>query len=189
MGLKRKAARLEEVDKKARSEAGLMVGLGGPETEQVMLEQVLREVRAPAIVQTNLDNWTQKIAGHLASCQLHQVSSVANIKNFPATEAEDVEFPGGKVTSCTPVGALKTKNLGDDKIKIILNVCLTPTVLSLPRCRWSPGGWCQVLPPSWDSGRPESPEPGCPGLPEDQSGEPPGLLPPGQHQLQPQPLL
>ena len=114
MGLKRKAARLEEADKKARNDASL--GLGGSETEQVMMEQVLREVRAPTIVQTNLDNWTQKIAAHLSSCKLHQASSVTNIKNFPSTtEAEkDVEFPGGKVTSCTPVGALKTKSLGED---------------------------------------------------------------------------
>ena len=113
MGLKRKAARLEEADKKARNDASL--GLGGSETEQVMMEQVLREVRAPTIVQTNLDNWTQKIANQLASCQLPLVSSsVSSIKNFPK-DAEDVEFPGGKVTSCSPVGALKTKSLGDFK--------------------------------------------------------------------------
>ena len=116
MGVKRKAARLEEGDKKSRNEAaGLTLGLAGQETEQVMMEQVLKEVRAPTIVQTNLDNWTQKIASQLASCQLPMVSSSrSNIKNFP-TDAEDVEFPGGKVTSCTPVGALKTKSLGDDK--------------------------------------------------------------------------
>ena len=115
MGVKRKAARLEDGDKKARSEAGLMPGLGGQETEQVMLEQVLKEVKAPTIVQTNLDNWTQKIASHFATCQLQQVSSVSNIKNFPLKDAaEDVEFPGGKVTSCSPVGALKTKSLGND---------------------------------------------------------------------------
>ena len=114
MGVKRKAARLEDVDKKARNEAGLKPGMGGQETEQVMLEQVLKEVKAPTIVQTNLDNWTQKIASHLATCQLKQVSSVSSIKNFPSKDAEDVEFPGGKVTSCTPVGALKTKSLGDD---------------------------------------------------------------------------
>ena len=115
MGIKRKAARLEEGDKKSRNEAGLGFGLAGQETEQVMMEQVLKEVKAPTIVQTNLDNWTQKIANQLASCQLPQVSSsVASIKNFPK-DAEDVEFPGGKVTSCSPVGALKTKSLGDYK--------------------------------------------------------------------------
>ena len=116
MGVKRKAARLEENDKKARNEAGLRPGLGGQETEQVMLEQVLKEVKAPSIVQTNLDNWTQKLASHLASCHLQQVSSVSNIKNFPSTDVEDVEFPGGKVSSCTTVGALKTKSLGEEDI-------------------------------------------------------------------------
>ena len=116
MGVKRKAARLEEGDKKARNEAGLGPGLGGQETEQVMLEQVLKEVKAPSIVQTNLDNWTQKLASHLASCHLQQVSSVSNIKNFPSTDVEDVEFPGGKVSSCTTVGALNTKSLGEEDI-------------------------------------------------------------------------
>ena len=59
---------------------------------------------------------------------VEQVSSVSNIKNFPPTDAEDVEFPGGKVTSCTTVGALKTKSLGDDDIMISMIVILTPNV-------------------------------------------------------------
>ena len=119
MGVKRKAARLEDGDKKARNEAGLV--LSGLETEQVMVEQVLREVKAPNIVQTNLDNWTGKVASHLTTCQLQKVSSLSNIKNFPSAEVEDVGFPGGKVTSCTTVGPLKTKSLGDNDI--VTNVC------------------------------------------------------------------
>jgi len=110
MGVKRRASRLQDGDKKARFEVGLGK-TGDQETEQMMLEQVLKEVRAPSTVQTQLDTWTQQISSILSDCRLQQKSSVKKIKNFPLSDVEDMEFPGGQVTSCGAVGALNTKSL------------------------------------------------------------------------------
>ena len=109
MGVKRRAPRLQDADKKAKFEVGL-----SHETEQLMLEQVLKEVRAPTTVQTNIDTWIEQISSVLSSANLQHQSSVTNMKNFPLKDIEDIEFPGGKVTSCAAVGALKSKSLGED---------------------------------------------------------------------------
>ena len=109
MGVKRRAPRLQDGDKKPKFDVGL-----SHETEQVMLEQVLMEVRAPSTVQTNLDTWIEQISTVLSSCNLQQQSSLRKMKNFPLKDVEDIEFPGGKVTSCAALGALKSKSLGDE---------------------------------------------------------------------------
>ena len=112
MGVKRRAPKLQDAEKKTKFE---VVHTGsGLETEQAMLDQILREVRAPNNVQTKLDNWIQQISNVLSSCHLPQLSSMLSIKNFPLKDVDDIEFPGGRVTSCQPVGSLKTKSLGED---------------------------------------------------------------------------
>ena len=82
--------------------------------DETVLEQIVKEIRAPKTVQSNIYQFVSEISGLLEKCELTKVST-SKLKNFPVTLDEHLKFPGGKVLQCSPINALKSKNLG--KIK------------------------------------------------------------------------
>ena len=76
-----------------------------------MLEQIVKEVRAPKTVQSNIYQFVSEISGLLEKCELNKIST-SKLKNFPVTLADHIKFPGGKILQCSPINALKSKNLG-----------------------------------------------------------------------------
>ena len=82
--------------------------------DETVLEQIVKEVRAPKTVQSNIYQFVSEISGLLEKCELTKIST-SKLKNFPVTLDEHIKFPGGKVLQCSPINALKSKNLG--KIK------------------------------------------------------------------------
>lgn len=94
-------------DKRARVEAGLDLEVG--DLADTVLEQVVREVAAPAAKQELLDAWVASVSSLLASAPLPKTLHSA-LPAPPAPMAEG-KFPGGRVASCAPAGALASRTL------------------------------------------------------------------------------
>ena len=80
--------------------------------EETVLEKIVNEVKAPKGVQSNIDCFVTEISGIIERCELTKVST-SKLNNFPIALSEHSKFPGAKILHCSPVNALKTKNLGD----------------------------------------------------------------------------
>ena len=84
--------------------------------DETVLEQIVKEVRAPKTVQSNINQFVSEICGLLEKYELSKIST-SKLKNLPANLAEHIKFPGGKILHCSPINALKSKNLGKSKVK------------------------------------------------------------------------
>ena len=82
--------------------------------DETVLEQIVKEVRAPKTVQSNIYQFVSDISGLLEKCELNKIST-SKLKNFPVTLTDHIKFPGGKILQCSPINALKSKNLGKYK--------------------------------------------------------------------------
>ena len=76
------------------------------------MEKIVNEVNAPKGVPCNIDHFVTEISGIIERCELTNVST-SKLNNFPIAMSEHLKFPGAKILHCSPVNALKTKNLGD----------------------------------------------------------------------------
>ena len=117
MGIKRgkSSAPSKSSDKKARYDAGMDLvpgGAGYMELDESMLEEILREVRAPKPVQTQIDQFIADISKQIKKLQFSKVNA-KSVEAFPWFQfANKTKFPGGSIVSCNPVGDLKSKTLG-----------------------------------------------------------------------------
>ena len=141
MGIKRRAGKAgpaKSEDKKARFEAGMdflqgnhwcnyyseqvikskLIFKGDMNLDETVLEQIVKEVRAPKTVQSNIYQFVSEISGLLEKCELTKIST-SKLKNFPITPNEHIKFPGAKILQCSPINALKSKNLGKLKRRFL----------------------------------------------------------------------
>ena len=86
--------------------------------DETVLEQIVKEVRAPKTVQSNIYQFVSEISGLLEKCELTKIST-SKLKNFPITPNEHIKFPGAKILQCSPINALKSKNLGKLKRRFL----------------------------------------------------------------------
>ena len=133
MGIKRRAGKTgpaKSEDKKARLEAGMdflqgsrvyyveidklsyeFFTLGDLNLDETVLEQIVKEVQAPKTVLSNIHQFVSEISGILEKCELLKIST-SKLKNLPVPLNEQIKFPGAKILQCSPINALKSKNLG-----------------------------------------------------------------------------
>ena len=117
MGIKRGKSNppTKSSDKKARYDAGMDLvpgGAGYMELDESMLEEILREVRAPKPVQTQIDQFISDISKQIKKFQFSKVNA-KSVEAFPWYKFDNkIKFPGGSVVSCSPVGDLKSRTLG-----------------------------------------------------------------------------
>ena len=130
MGIKRRAGKTgpaKSEDKKARLEAGMdflqgsrvyyveidkLIRFSGDlNLDETVLEQIVKEVQAPKTVLSNIHQFVSEISGILEKCELSKIST-SKLKNLPVPLTENIKFPGAKILQCSPINALKSKNLG-----------------------------------------------------------------------------
>ena len=88
-------------------------GLGFLDVDDSMLEQVIKEVKAPKPVQQQIDQFVLDISKYVKKCQFPKISSPSQLSNLPLKLPENPsKFPGAKNPSCTSIGMIKTKSLG-----------------------------------------------------------------------------
>ena len=84
-----------------------------------MLEQVIKEVKAPKPVQQLIDQFVLDISKFIKKCQFPKTSSPSQLSNLPLKLADQTpKFPGAKNPISSAIGPLKTKSLGKDSYKL-----------------------------------------------------------------------
>jgi len=103
----------KSADKKARYEAGLDFLTGGnrlTDLEDVAVDHIIGEVKAPRIVQEKLDGWIESFCSFIKEASFPKVK-VTELVSLPIPVHENVKFPGANIVSCDSVGPLKLKTL------------------------------------------------------------------------------
>ena len=70
----------------------------------------MREVRAPKVVQKQVDVWVVEMSKFIINCSLPKVSP-STLSHLPTALPPSAKYPGASLLSCTPTGALLSNSL------------------------------------------------------------------------------
>eukprot|EP00092_Neocalanus_flemingeri_P106022 GFUD01135976.1.p1 GENE.GFUD01135976.1~~GFUD01135976.1.p1 ORF type:complete len:250 (+),score=92.95 GFUD01135976.1:55-804(+) len=159
MGIKRDAVpstMSKSADKRARYEAGLDLlpgGTGHTDLDDTAVEHIVKEVRAPKLVQEQLDIWVQNMTKFISNASLPKASP-SSLSHLPSPLPPTAKYPGATLLSCSPTGPLLTSSLvfpsatghllamvqfaklpvSPDKLQTYLTSCLAQLVSHLTSC-------------------------------------------------------
>jgi len=103
----------KSADKRVRYDAGLDIlpgGAGHADLDDTAVEHIMREVRAPKVVQKQVDVWVVEISKFIINCSLPKVSP-STLSHLPTALPPSAKYPGASLLSCTPTGALLSNSL------------------------------------------------------------------------------